>query len=378
MKRFDLGISLNYCGQWGICEAVREYFQNALDAETVSPDNKMYFDYDSDNLILRIGNKDGYLPTSSLLLGMTSKAFDEKTIGQHGEGYKVATVVLMRLGKGVKVYNRKEKEIWTARVVKSRRYQADVVVFDVEKVSMFKSVPNQDLIFEVSGVTHEEYKEIVESNLHLQELAEEDVLNAGKSRVLLADKYVGKIFVNGLFVCRSKMAQYGYDLEPSLVKLDRDRGLIDSFDLQFVCGKVLCATGDVDFIKDAKDTWDGEYIRFYIENSALSSHIEEVYDDECSAFYDKYGLDAIPTDDTDEFNRLKRNGYNPVMVSRNKKYYITSSSSYVSSDIKEEVPDPEELASKLDDWFKYYINEGTEAYENGASIVQSVLDFLRK
>lgn len=377
MRRFDLGIALNYCSNWGVVEAVREFYQNALDAEIVNPSNKMYFEYIEDEGILRIGNKDGELPTKTLLLGVSSKRNDLNTIGQHGEGYKVATVVLKRLGLGVKVYNRKEKEVWTARIIKSRRYQTDVVVYDVEKVSMFKSVPNQDLIFEISGLTKEMYDEVVESNLHLQTLAEEDVLKSGNSRILLDDAHAGRIFVNGLFVCKSKLATYGYDFEPSLVKLDRDRGLIDSFDLQYTCGKVICGSACVDFIKDAKDTWDGEYIRFY--DSQIGGAMQEVYEDEYKKFIEKNGEDAIPVDDTDEFNRLKRNGYNPVMVSRNQHHYITSAPSYESSlGGSVEPVSPSDMADQLEEWIAEFVSdEDSEAYKKGHDMFENILDYLR-
>lgn len=168
MSRFDLGMSINYCPQWGIVEAVREYFQNAFDAQTADASNKMYFEYDENEEVLRIGNKNGLLNPDTLLLGKTTKTDNEKMIGQHGEGYKVATVVLLRNGKEVTVYNRSKKEVWTAKVIKSRKYQAKVVVFDIEKVSIFKSVPDHDLIFEIKGISAEEFEAIKESNLHIQ------------------------------------------------------------------------------------------------------------------------------------------------------------------------------------------------------------------
>ena len=105
MQRFDLGMSLNYVSNWTAVEAIREIFQNALDAEVMDPVNKMSYSYDSENQILRICNKKGVLSTSSLLLGNSSKRDNKNTIGSHGEGYKVATIVLLREGLGLKIYN---------------------------------------------------------------------------------------------------------------------------------------------------------------------------------------------------------------------------------------------------------------------------------
>lgn len=378
MKRFDLGMSVNYCPLWGVVEAVREYFQNAFDAQTANAENKMYFQYDKESEILRIGNKNGRLETKTLLLGQSSKTNDERMIGQHGEGYKVATVVLVRNGKTVKVYNRSEREIWTARIVKSRRYQADVVVFDIEKVSVFKSVPDQDLIFEIGGITSEEYEAIVSSNLHLQDLDDKYVIQAGNSRVLTDDAHAGRLYVGGLYVTTSKYAKLGYDFEPTLIKLDRDRSFIDGLDLQFICGKVLCATNNLDVVRKYKDTWDGQYIRWYLNKGVLGEGLSELYNDMYKDFLKKNGDDAVPCTSTDTFNRLKRNGFNAVLVNDNQYHYITSSPMYESSSSDSDVRSNEELADALEEWFDTNKSSlDAEAVSDGEAIIGEILSVLR-
>jgi hypothetical protein len=374
MKRFDLGMSINYCMTWGIVESIRELFQNAVDAQTANPENTMYFNYDAENEILRIGNKNGNLATKTLLLGQTSKLGDERMIGQHGEGYKVATVVLMRNGKGVKIYNRSEKEVWTAKVVKSRRYQADVVVYDIEKVSIFKSVPNHDLIFEVSGITKGDYDAIVNSNLHLQELKSEDVIQVGDSRILIDDAHSGKLYVGGLYVTTSKYAKLGYDFEPTLIQLDRDRSFIDGLDLQFICGKLIAKTGDADIIAMCKNLWDGEYIRWYIDNykdADLSSVFDKSFDD----FVKSYGSDAVPCTSTNEFNMLHSSGYKPVLVSTNDYYYITKAKDYSSVSVP--CVTNKEVAEKLEGWFNEYVDSDSEGYDEGLMLVRTTCERLR-
>ena len=376
-RRFDLGMSLDYCASWGIVEAIREFAQNAKDAETANPENKMYFDYDKEAEVLRIGNKDGCLTTETLLLGKTTKANDENMIGQHGEGYKVATVVLMRLGKQVKVYNRSAKEVWTAKVVNSKRYNAKVVVYDIEKVSVFKSVPDHDLIFEVSNISEDEYSSIVESNLSLQGLKEgTDYIESNGSKILLNEKFAGKLFVGGLFVTSSKYAKKGYDFKPSLIKLDRDRSFIDGLDLQFITGKVICESGNMDLVRQLKEVWDGQYIRWYLSNGFESSSIAELYNEAYSNFISKWGSDAIPCNDTGTFNRLKQNGYNAVMLKENDYYYVSNSSRYVEPKILSRTNS--DVADDLEAWFDEWISEDSDAYEHGSSLIEEVLERLRK
>lgn len=390
MKRFDLGMSINYCPTWGVVESVREFFQNAHDEEIVNPENKMYFGYDKDSKTLRIGNKNGRLTTNTLLLGQSSKRDNSETIGQHGEGYKVATVVLLRNGKGVKVYNRADKEVWTAKTIKSRRYQADVVVFDIEKVSIFKSVPDHDLIFEISGIDEDEYNAIVDSNLFLQDLREgEDYITSNPGyplttrmcKVLTGEKHAGKLFVGGLYVTTSKYAKYGYDFAPGLVKLDRDRGFIDGIDLQFLTAKVISATGDTELINEAKNFWDGSYFKYYLSSYKSvfdNSSYAEMFDKSYQEFLDENGEDAIPVQTTDDFNRLSRNGFNPVLVEEKDFFFYSGSSMYNPAPDIEDEHDAGELADRLEDWFTdISLDHDSNEYNNGACIVGDIIEYLR-
>ena len=390
MKRFDLGMSINYCPTWGVVESVREFFQNAHDEEIVNPQNKMYFGYDKDSKTLRIGNKNGRLTTNTLLLGQSSKRDNSETIGQHGEGYKVATVVLLRNGKGVKVYNRADKEVWTAKTIKSRRYQADVVVFDIEKVSIFKSIPDHDLIFEISGIDEDEYNAIVDSNLFLQDLREgEDYITSNPGyplttrmcKVLTGEKHAGKLFVGGLYVTTSKYAKYGYDFAPGLVKLDRDRGFIDGLDLQFLTAKVISATGDTELINEAKNFWDGSYFKYYLSSykSVFDNRsYAEMFDKSYQEFLDENGEDAIPVQTTDDFNRLSRNGFNPVLVEEKDFFFYSGSSMYNPAPDIEDEPDAGELADRLEDWFAdISLDHDSDEYNDGACIVGDIIEYLR-
>lgn len=390
MKRFDLGMSINYCPTWGVVESVREFFQNAHDEEIVNPENKMYFGYDKDSKTLCIGNKNGRLTTNTLLLGQSSKRDNSETIGQHGEGYKVATVVLLRNGKGVKVYNRADKEVWTAKTIKSRRYQADVVVFDIEKVSIFKSVPDHDLIFEISGIDEDEYQAIVNSNLFLQDLKERDdyiasnpgyPLTTCMCKVLTGERHAGKLFVGGLYVTTSKYAKYGYDFAPELVRLDRDRGFIDGIDLQFLTAKVISATGDTELINEAKNFWDGSYFKYYLSNYKSvfdNSSYAEMFDKSYQEFLDENGEDAIPVQTTDDFNRLSRNGFNPVLVEEKDFFFYSGSSMYNPAPDIEDESDAGELADKLEDWFAdISLDHDSDEYNNGACIVGNIIELLR-
>lgn len=309
MRRYELGMALTYAKNWGIRDAVREFFQNAIDEEKENPKNKMYWSYSESTGDLIIANKHSKLSPATLLMGNTSKENKEDLIGEHGEGYKVATIVLLREGKTVKIYNNTLNEVWTSRVVHSRRYGVDIGCFDISKDFFNKGY---DLVIKIEGISVDEWSEIVESSLFLQKDLG-SIKKAGEATILLDEKYTGKIYVRGLYVCTKPFLKWGYDLPANLVKLDRDRGLIDSFDLQWTLAKVISYVDDVDFIADHIDFPDLQYIHYQMDNSKSTK--EKLSDRIYLEFTEKNGRDAIPVSDTDTFNMYANAGRKPVMVS---------------------------------------------------------------
>ena len=258
-------------------------------------------------------------------------------------------------------------------------------------MSIFKSVPDHDLIFEISGIDEDEYQAIVNSNLFLQDLREgEDYITSNPGypltthmcKVLTGEKHAGKLFVGGLYVTTSKYAKYGYDFAPELVRLDRDRGFIDGIDLQFLTAKVISATGNVSLIEDARNLWDGSYFKYYLSNYRTifdGESYSEMFDKSYQEFLDKYGQDAIPVCYSDDFNRLARNGFNPVLVEEKDFFFYSGSSMYhdPASDIEDE-SDAGELADKLEDWFAdISLDHDSDEYNNGACIVGNIIELLR-
>lgn len=239
MSKIELSLASDYVPSWTIVDAFRELFQNALDQETQCPDNKASWSYDAASHTVRISNRKSSLTTKSLLLGSSTKAGDTKTIGQFGEGYKVATLVLLRNDKPVVFYNYGCREVWRPRFVKSRRFQADVLTFFIDKEYPWTSVPNEDLTIEIQGITEQEWTEhIVPSNLHLR--TDYTVVEETEYGQIL--DIPGQVFVNGLFVCNYKDYRHSYNFKPGQLKLDRDRKLASDFDLKWLASKMWKAT----------------------------------------------------------------------------------------------------------------------------------------
>ena len=155
-SKFELSISTEYVPDWGLVEALRELFQNALDNETMNPENKMGWQYSKRSGEVKITNKTSKLLVESLLLGSGTKHNRTDTIGKHGEGYKIAFMVLLRNNKTIRVDNYGANEIWDVRLVKSRKYKGQLVptVF-INKEPVWKKKPSSDLTITVGGITEE-------------------------------------------------------------------------------------------------------------------------------------------------------------------------------------------------------------------------------
>lgn len=325
MSRFELSISPDYVPNWGLVEATRELFQNALDQETSSPSNKMDYNWSIEDGTFWISSKESVLEKSSLLLGCSSKADDPTTIGKFGEGYKLALLVLSRLGYRVKIYNYAAKEIWVPRIIKSKRYNSDLLVIDVSK-HRFTSEPDSNLTFIISGVTPDDACTIREHTLFMQ--TEGYKYKTPKGDILLDEQYAGMLFVNGLYICTAKpeVITKGYNFKPEVISLDRDRTLVDSFSLQWetsqAWGSITDATCKEMILSDAPDV---EFIKTFM----YSQH-NQLSEDTFASFQCKYGLNTIPVSTQVELDNIKKNypSLKPIIVSSGLTGVISRGSSY--------------------------------------------------
>lgn len=337
MSKIELTIAPNYVPTWTIVDAIRELFQNALDQEKQHPANKASWAYDAMKDTLIICNKTSKLKANSLLLGQTTKDGDLNTIGQFGEGYKIATLVLLRNNKQVTFYNYGAREIWRPRFVKSRRFGTDILTFFIEKPKVWESVPSADLIIEVKGITANEYhKSIVPSNLHLRN--DYKVVDSTAYGDII--DLPGKVFVNGLFVCDYKPYAYGYNFKPEHIKLDRDRKMVSDFDLRWMASKMWSGSTDKDTV-----------IKLVADNQADVAYLDDVSWDykwnsaAVEKFKSVYGPEALPVRDQEDLSRVPT-GYKGIIVSPGYYNLITH-----SSDFEWPAVESRSTLDDLQDWF---------------------------
>lgn len=340
MRKYELSISADYVPEWGIVEAVREFFQNALDEEVRDSSNTMFFSYDQENEKLTIGNKHSELDIKSLLLGNTSKNDNPETIGKHGEGYKIATVVLLRCGKQITFNNYCRREVWRPRLVRSRKYDGMLVpTFFVETAAVWEKVPEHSLLIEIAGVTAEEYEQIKQSNLHLQKY---EKVTTMYGEILTEKSFAGKVYVGGLYICAEPGLDIGVNFKPNFVRLERDRSMVDSFDIQWYASRMVESSGDKEQIKKSMDSYSGKFIYCECVPESLKNEIAE-------DFINENGAKAVPVVDQKDLEMMKKRGWKPVITSRIKRDVILSSEYF--KDVEEENRKIREFEKPLYDRF---------------------------
>jgi len=277
------GISMDYIPNWGFKEAYREVLQNFMD----------YGDYSSKDIGNAIVLENNYAPTS---LEFLKVGFSQKTnpnaIGKHGEGIKMAMLVLHRLG--IKC------------AISSSRIGVTIIPVSYEDPILGENcfgleicnhgVPNDNSEvenkFAFQFMKTKDYDDLGEDHL----LTKEDIIFKG-SQGSIVKKEVGRIYVGGLFVSKMDGLSHAYDLNPSCVNLGRDRNFPSTFDIEWHCSKIVqeynnTSITDVSIDDVNFDNRDFNYTD-YIPDSIAKS-IDPIIDESTNEVVYNYGSKVVP------------------------------------------------------------------------------------
>lgn len=330
MRKFELTLTRDYVSKWGLADAVRELFQNALDAGEMS--------WDFNNGTLSICNANAKLDTSSLLLGATTKKAGT-TIGQYGEGYKLAALVLCRLGYRFTIHT--GAEVWTPRLVKSRRYNAEILTFFIEDAPS----PITDVVMTVSGLSASDWSDaIVPTCLFLRRSVVNDYVVIHHTEYGDVLDLPGEVYIGGLHVCTLKDYKHGYDFRPGILNVERDRRLASEFDVSWYASHMWTPKYEEDEDLSAIESShlldllfagspDVKYLNLHTTSHKLKRAAH-------SRFLRTFGPEAVPT--LNSGDAVPR-GYIGVMVCSALYSLITAADTY-----KSPVPEP----TPLERWYK--------------------------
>lgn len=226
------GISKNYLQDWTIQDAIREVYQNFLDfgeykLETKEDDGnyiniKFFNDYKPENL-------------NFLAVGESGKRNDNSTIGKHGEGLKMAFLVLAR--------EECEPQLTCNNYVYEGCFYKDE---NLGECFGFKKYDEDELLYEEPftvefSVPKEEWE-----NFNTRIIAPEEIIYSDYYYGDLIDKPAGDIYVGGLYVCNLPEFKYAYNFKPERIELDRDRKVPRAFDVEYNASQILNNANKID------------------------------------------------------------------------------------------------------------------------------------
>lgn len=315
-KCYELTLTPNYVSDWTFNDAIRELIQNGTDQEVLDNKNHFSIEYDRERQVLQLKNSKSALKINTLLLGRSSKSGNEDTVGQFGEGYKIAALVLNRIGKTFTVLNNEKNEVWESRFKNSEKWLEKILAFYISK----KETEDTGLCIEVGNVSWSEYSNLSDVWIGMCDFYYEKV-ETQYGEILTDEEFAGQVFVNGLFVDCNSDLQYGYNFKPKYINLERDRKTCDTWNVEDVTSKMI-AEGMVNggipieivkqMVESNKD--DVYHLGFntYIGDvKKVQEMLAESFDKQNPQPY------SIPVSSQDEIKKVKAYGGNPVVVPTN-------------------------------------------------------------
>lgn len=304
--KIELTIKTSYLPEWGSYEGIRELIQNGKDAQTEF-DASFEVRYRKDATTLVIENEGATLPHEALLFGHTTKSGSSDLIGKFGEGLKLGVLALVRAGHPVKI--RSGAEVWVPTIERSEKFDADVLVFSIEK----GREPKNRVQVEIGGVTEAEWGRFADHFLFLGKLGKNQAIKTSQGTLLLDSKFKNRVYVKGIFVQKSSSDfVFGYDL--SNASIDRDRKMIDSFDVNYATQAIWTEALKTrpDLINKFLDLLDSEAPDVVgIDTWNVSRLPEAVKVKAAELFASRHGQNAVPVSnlaDSQDVEHLGKKG----------------------------------------------------------------------
>lgn len=310
---------------WTASKAIAEFVQNWLDSDG---ERDCYFSDDTivlTNMNIKVSNK-------LLLMGASDKRDDNSKRGMHGVGSVQAMVVLTDLDYTVTIKN--NDVVWEPSWEYCDKFNADVMVVTESK----SYSPDNHFTVTIIGLDSDIISEVKTRCLAFQD---REVLHTTKYGDVIEtiDGQHGEIYVGDLYVCQNSSFSYSYNFKPEYVKLCQDRNLISQWDIQELTSKLIIATNDTNFIKEAitagtVDTHNCNIYSSYGEQATTP----EVNDTIAKEFLEEHGA-VLVTDDYTKYQEMAQLGNKVALISNSTQYKaITRSSVY-----KEAIAEVEEI-----------------------------------
>ena len=222
------GISMNYISDWGFTEAYREILQNFKD----------YGEYVIDDRDPSVTVTNDYSPKSLefLKVGFSDKNGNPNACGKHGEGIKMALLVLHRLKIACAItFEKPDDDDNTLVTIEPTTYIDDALgeCFGLKVSELSHCVIDCHYLFTCSFDKTEEYKSIGKDFL----ITEDDIIFS-HSTGRIVNKPIGNVYVGGIYVTNVSGLSHSYDFNPCDIQLGRDRQIPCTTDIELYGSRI--------------------------------------------------------------------------------------------------------------------------------------------
>jgi len=294
-----LPIKETYVNHWGTWEAIREIVQNAKDEEDARG-NRMTVEHTG--TYLHVFNEGADMDRKVLLLGYTSKE-GSGLRGHFGEGLNLALLAAARAGLEMSVSTQTER--WVPSIEASKQYAGERVLV----ITSSKHATQRNGVLVKIKIDKETWDTMAQGFLFLHDVKK---VNTYAGDVLLGDAYKGKCYVKGIFTCNHPNTHFGYDF--SNVKVDRDRRMIDTWDLEWAMSTMLRECLAKDALAFAGPVFDmleagsseTNSLKHHVDGAALDALVQE--------FETRNGEGALPVRTMAESREIEHFGRTTAVV----------------------------------------------------------------
>ena len=330
--KIPLTLAVDYCRSWGWWQAVRELIANAIDTDYY------HIDINEHSRSITIETYAGAIPNKYLLMGSGSKCSNGQTIGQHNEGLKLAMLVLARGGYELTIHN--GLDTWEPVIEYSEMFEQEHLhVIINEGVN-----EDEDVVrFTITNLDDSHIEEV--KNNYLDEYNIGKFYQCDEGKILLDSRHLGKIYCGGVWVCNDTNLNYGYDILPKHLSLDRDRQRVSTFDIQWLSKEMwsqVTNSGEdsaVNMVADMveKRVADTLYLNHTLPSKAVASELFKRYEEKYSG--------KVLAESPEEVLKLEASGVSNAIYLGNDLFtnIVKSSNEYRTLEFKAEVCSVEDL-----------------------------------
>lgn len=284
----EISLSENYCPTWKMWEGVRDLVQNWMDERDSGKPARIEHFESSDTLVL--WNEGARFDREQMaLFGATTKFEGER--GKFGEGFKIGVLALVRAGHTVSIDT--HHGTYVAEIRKSEQYDARVLAF-----IQTTEEPHDGVRVTIHGVSSHRWDQL--KDRFLWDSPRDSILFDRPGAVYVKDIWVGDYDY-----------RYGYNLND--VEIDRDRKLIDPWNLKWAIAGILNEGLKLGLITPATalgmvedNVSDAESLP-----SRVTSNTRVLL---VTAFKEKYGDNAIAVSTLDDVKEAEHSALRPVVA----------------------------------------------------------------